>query len=72
MVMPKLKNTLVPYFFLKEEIEEKKNAEKSLKNSGKVENNARQEKVVEVKEEVCDKNIRNDEWVDDPDVPPLE
>ena len=74
--MPKLKNSLVPYFFLKEEIENKKKSEAQKRYNSEI------PKKNEEKEEKNDGEIREanpkgkknneEEWIDDLDVPPLE
>lgn len=69
LIMPKQKNSLIPYFFLKEEIEEKKQkkSEKTEKTETKtleLENTTR---------ETLENTIaKNEEWEDDSEVPPLE
>jgi protein TilB len=76
LVMPKLKNSLVPYFFYKEEIEERKQKEKKIHKANdelKSTETGTQESGLEIEERTLnDRKNESDAWVDDPDVPPLE
>jgi hypothetical protein len=72
--MAKLKNSVVPYFYYKEEIEEKKKGKKE--NIDTKENVEKRIQEIERKVEAikCLEIKKKDEedWEDDEDVPPLE
>lgn len=75
LVMKKLNNSLVPYFFMKEELDDKnkrtgkKNVE--VEEKKKVEGNENRREIEKAGgKEKTKKNM--EEWEDDPDVPPLE
>ena len=78
ILMPKQKNTLIPYFFLKEELEQKKGNNK--KSETNTENLKKTEESEENNQETLEKNkkiinntkLLDDEEIDDSDVPPLE
>ena len=78
LIMPKFKKTIVPYFYLKEELEEQKEKEKR-QGMKKVEEKKNEGSDIGGKEEREEreeppksKSLENEAWEDDSDVPPLE
>lgn len=73
LVMPKLKNSLVPYFYYKEEIEEQKKPKEKVETKEVVERRINEiERKVEALKANKGGNSLQEDWEDDDEVPPLE
>ena len=73
LIMPKLKNSLVPYFYYKEEIEEQKKPKEKAETKEIVNQRINEiERKVEALKATKGQDRVQEEWEDDDDVPPLE